>query len=153
MSVSIIEPIPIPEFVKGRPSFASETVGRAAVRKTSLRLLPMIFLGYGINYIDRTNISFASLQMNRELHFTATIYGLGAGLFFLTYAAFELPSNLMLVRFGARRWLARIMFTWGFLAVGMMFVRTPMQFYVMRLLLGAAEAGFAPGVILPSCLY
>lgn len=145
--MSIIEPVPLSTFVKTESSSADATIGRSALRKASLRLLPMIFLGYGINYIDRTNISFASLHMNRDLHFSASIYGLGAGLFFLTYAAFELPSNLMLVRFGARRWLARIMLTWGLLAIGMMFVKTPMQFYTMRLLLGAAEAGFAPGVI------
>jgi ACS family tartrate transporter-like MFS transporter len=117
------------------------------MRKVSLRLLPIIALGYGISYIDRANISFAALQMNRDLHFSASIYGLGAGLFFLSYAVCELPSNLLLVRFGARRWIARIMFTWGLVAMGMMFVKTPVQFYVMRLLLGAAEAGFFPGVV------
>src|SRR5271154_4651204 len=123
------------------------SVGRSAVRKASWRLLPLIALGYGIAYMDRVNISFASLQMNRDLHFSATVYGLGAGLFFLSYAACEVPSNLLLVRFGARRWLARIMFTWGLLAIGMMFVKTPPQFYIMRFLLGMAEAGFFPGVL------
>jgi ACS family tartrate transporter-like MFS transporter len=121
--------------------------GPAIIRKISLRLLPIIALGFGISYIDRANISFAALQMNRDLHFSASIYGLGAGLFFLSYAVCELPSNLLLVRFGARRWIARIMFTWGLLAMGMMFVKTPIQFYAMRLLLGAAEAGFFPGVV------
>ena len=121
--------------------------GAAAIRKISVRLLPIIALGYGISYIDRANIGFAALQMNRDLHFSATIYGLGAGLFFLGYAACELPSNLLLVRFGARRWIARIMFTWGVLAIGMMFVKTPIQFYVMRFLLGIAEAGFFPGIV------
>jgi ACS family tartrate transporter-like MFS transporter len=124
-----------------------DQVGRAAVRKASWRLLPLIGLGYGIAYMDRVNISFASLQMNQDLHFSATVYGLGGGLFFLSYAVLEVPSNLLLVRFGARRWLARIMLTWGVLAAGMMFVRTPMQFYVMRFLLGAAEAGFFPGAV------
>jgi MFS transporter, ACS family, tartrate transporter len=122
-------------------------IGRAAIRKASWRLLPLIGLGYGIAYMDRVNISFASLQMNQDLHFSATVYGLGGGLFFLSYALLEVPSNLLLVRFGARRWIARIMFTWGLLAAGMMFVKTPMQFYVMRFLLGAAEAGFFPGVV------
>lgn len=117
------------------------------MRKIAWRLLPLIALGYGIAFIDRVNISFASLQMNRDLNFSATIYGLGAGLFFVSYAALEVPSNLALVRFGARRWIARIMLTWGALAVGMMFVRTPWQFYAMRFALGAAEAGFFPGVI------
>src|SRR5450631_887129 len=126
---------------------ADHAVGRAAVRKASLRLIPLFALGYGIAYMDRVNISFASLQMNRDLHFSASIYGFGAGLFFLSYAACEIPSNLLLYRFGARRWIARIMFTWGFLAMGMMFVRTPREFYIVRFLLGMAEAGFFPGVI------
>ena len=120
---------------------------RSTMRKAAWRLLPLIGLGYGIAFMDRVNISFAALQMNRDLHFSASVYGLGAGLFFISYAALEIPSNLILVRVGARRWIARIMFTWGLIAVGMMFVRTPWQFYVMRFLLGAAEAGFFPGVI------
>jgi ACS family tartrate transporter-like MFS transporter len=122
-------------------------IGRAALRKASWRLLPLIGLGYGIAYMDRVNISFAALRMNQDLHFSASVYGLGGGLFFLSYALLEVPSNLLLVRFGARRWIARIMFTWGLLAAGMLFVKTPMQFYVMRFLLGAAEAGFFPGVV------
>ena len=126
---------------------SDEALERATLRKVAWRLLPLIALGYGIAFIDRVNISFASLQMNRDLHFSATVYGFGAGLFFVSYAALEVPSNLLLVRFGARRWIARIMLTWGVLAVGMMFVRTPFQFYAMRFLLGAAEAGFFPGVI------
>lgn len=126
---------------------AISQAGRSALSKASWRLLPLIGLGYGVSYIDRLNISFAALQMNQDLHFSAEVYGLGAGLFFLSYALFEVPSNLLLVRFGARRWLARIMLTWGLLAAGMLFVRTPLQFYVMRFLLGLAEAGFFPGVI------
>jgi ACS family tartrate transporter-like MFS transporter len=125
----------------------ADAVGREALRKISWRLLPLIGLGYAVAYMDRVNISFASLQMNIDLHFSATVYGLGGGLFFLSYALLEVPSNLLLVRFGARRWLFRIMLTWGVVAIGMMLVRTPAQFYVMRLLLGAAEAGFFPGVI------
>jgi MFS transporter, ACS family, tartrate transporter len=127
--------------------FENEALGRAALRKASWRLIPLIALGYGIAYMDRVNISFASLQMNRDLHFSASIYGFGAGLFFVSYAACEVPSNLLLCRVGARRWFARIMFTWGLLAMGMMFVRTPLQFYFMRFLLGMAEAGFFPGVV------
>ncbi len=115
--------------------------------KASWRLLPLIAVGYGIAYMDRVNISFASATMNLDLHFSAAVYGLGGGLFFLSYALFEVPSNLLLVRFGARRWIARIMLTWGVLAIGMMLVRTPLQFYGMRFLLGAAEAGFFPGII------
>jgi MFS transporter, ACS family, tartrate transporter len=124
-----------------------EAIGRSALRKASLRLLPLIAIGYGIAYMDRVNISFAALQMNRDLHFSASVYGFGAGLFFLSYAACEVPSNLLLVRFGARRWLARIMLTWGMLSIGMLFVKTPHQFYAMRFLLGMAEAGFFPGII------
>jgi ACS family tartrate transporter-like MFS transporter len=120
---------------------------RSAYRKASLRILPLIALGYGAAYIDRVNISFAALQMNRDLGFSATVYGFGAGLFFLSYAACEIPSNLLLYRFGARRWLARIMVTWGLVAMAMLFVRTPTQFYVGRFALGVAEAGFFPGVI------
>jgi MFS transporter, ACS family, tartrate transporter len=126
---------------------AAPSVGHTATRKAMWRLIPLIALGYGTAYMDRVNISFASLQMNRDLHFSATTYGFGAGLFFLSYAACEVPSNLLLCRFGARRWLSRILFTWGILAIAMMFVRTALQFYVLRFLLGMAEAGFFPGVV------
>ena len=119
----------------------------SARRKVSRHLLPVIAVGYGLAYMDRVNISFASLQMNQDLHFSATAYGLGAGLFFVGYAFCEVPSNLLLLKFGAKRWLARIMFTWGLLAAAMMFVRTPLEFYGLRFLLGVAEAGFFPGVI------
>ena len=122
-------------------------VGKSAMRKASLRLIPLISIGYGLAYIDRINLSFAALQMNRDLHFSASVYGFGAGLFFIGYALCEVPSNLLLLHFGAKRWLARIMFTWGLLAACMMFVQTPLQFNVLRLLLGMAEAGFFPGVI------
>src|ERR1700761_6976232 len=121
-------------------------IGASAMRKATLRLIPLIALGYGAAYMDRVNISFAALQMNRDLHFSATTYGFGAGLFFLSYAACEIPSNLLLYRFGDRRWLARIMITWGLIATAMLFVRTPQQFYVGRFLLGMAEAGYFPGV-------
>jgi len=126
-------------------------LGRSAMRKATWRLIPLIGVGYGVAYMDRVNISFAALQMNRDLHFSATIYGLGAGLFFLSYAACEIPSNLLLYRIGARRWLARIMITWGLLAMAMLFIRTPWQFYAMRFLLGMAEAGFFPGVLYYLC--
>ena len=132
------------------PSIAAsvdQSAGASAQRKAALRLLPIISIGYGLAYMDRINISFASLRMNSDLHFSATIYGFGAGLFFIGYAVCEVPSNLLMLRFGPRRWLARIMFTWGLLAVAMMFVRTPLLFYSVRLLLGIAEAGFFPGII------
>jgi ACS family tartrate transporter-like MFS transporter len=122
-------------------------VERSTLRKITWRLLPLLGLGYAVAYVDRINISFAALQMNADLHFSDSIYGLGAGLFSLSYCLLEIPSNLLLSRFGARRWITRIMLTWGLLAVGMMFVRTPLQFYMLRFLLGAAEAGFFPGVL------
>jgi MFS transporter, ACS family, tartrate transporter len=122
-------------------------IGKSAQRKAALRLLPVLGVGYGLAYVDRVNISFASLQMNRDLHFSATVYALGAGLFFIGYAVCEVPSNLLLLRFGAKRWLARIMVTWGLLAACMMFVRRPWEFNVLRFLLGVAEAGFFPGVV------
>jgi ACS family tartrate transporter-like MFS transporter len=122
-------------------------VARSAMRKALWHILPLIALAYLFAYMDRVNISFAATQMNDDLRFSATIYGLGGGLFFLGYALFEIPSNLMLVRFGARKWISRIMITWGLLSAAMMFVHTPMQFYILRFLLGVAEAGFYPGVI------
>ena len=128
-------------------SSAEEALERGTIRAVAWRLLPLIALGYGVAFIDRLNISFAALQMNRDLNFSASVYGFGAGLFFISYALLEIPSNLVLVRVGARRWIARIMLTWGVIAMGMMFVRTPLQFYAMRFALGAAEAGFFPGVI------
>ena len=118
-----------------------------AVVAMSWRILPLLGLGYLFALMDRINVSFAALQMNDELGFSATVYGLGAGMFYLAYALFEVPSNLLMLKVGPRRWLARIMVTWGFLAAGMMFVTTPMQFYVMRFLLGMAEAGFFPAIV------
>ncbi len=120
---------------------------QSALRKAQWRILPLLSVCYLVAYMDRANISFAAPTMNRDLHFTPTIYGLGAGLFFLSYALCEVPSNALLLRFGARRWLARIMLTWGLLAAAMMFVRTPGHFYGARLLLGCAEAGYFPGAV------
>jgi len=117
------------------------------MRRVSLRLLPFLFLLYVFNFLDRTNVAIAALQMNRDLHFSATAYGFGAGIFSLGYALFEVPSNLVLARVGARYWIARIMISWGLVASAMMFVHTPIQFYTLRFLLGVAEAGFAPGII------
>src|SRR6266436_9901420 len=116
-----------------------DAVARTAIGKISWRLLPLILLSYLISYMDRSNISFASVQMNADLRFSAAVYGLGAGLFYVGYAIFEVPSNLLLARFGARRWIARIMLTWGLISIGAMFVRTPVQFYAIRFLLGVAE--------------
>ena len=151
--MSAVEPEPSPTPARTLADASSSTdkgddrIGASALRKASVRLIPLIAIAYGVAYTDRVNISFAALQMNRDLHFSASSYGLGAGLFFLSYAACEIPSNLLLYRFGARRWIARIMFTWGFLAMGMMLVKTPREFYVVRFLLGMAEAGFFPGVV------
>jgi MFS transporter, ACS family, tartrate transporter len=122
-------------------------LARATMRRVSLRLLPFLFLIYIFNFLDRTNVAIAALQMNRDLHFSATAYGFGAGIFSLGYALFEVPSSLVLARVGARYWIARIMITWGLIATAMMFVHTPLQFYGLRFLLGVAEAGFAPGII------
>ena len=122
-------------------------LGRKTLRKISVRLIPLLAVCYGVNYMDRVNVGFAALQMNKDLHFTASVYGFGAGVFFLSYAACEVPSNLLLTRFGARKWIARIMVTWGLVAAAMIFVRKPWEFYTLRFLLGMAEAGFAPGVL------
>jgi ACS family tartrate transporter-like MFS transporter len=151
--MSAVEPVPPPTPPRNFTDASSssdrgdEKIGASALRKASVRLIPLIAIAYGVAYTDRVNISFAALQMNRDLHFSASSYGLGAGLFFLSYAACEIPSNLLLYRFGARRWIARIMITWGILAMGMMFVKTPLEFYAVRFLLGMAEAGFFPGVV------
>jgi ACS family tartrate transporter-like MFS transporter len=132
-----------PASVASRASLSVKT----ALDKARWRILPLLGLCYLVAYMDRANISFAAETMDRDLGFTAAVYGLGAGLFFLSYAACEVPSNAALLRFGARRWLARIMLTWGLLAVGMMFVRGTRSFYTLRLLLGMAEAGYFPGAI------
>jgi sugar phosphate permease len=116
-------------------------------RRVTLRITPLLFVLYVACFLDRTNVGFAALQMNRDLGFSPAVYGLGAGVFFLAYAMFEVPANLLLVRFGARRWLARIAISWGAVAAAMMFVRSPASFYVMRFLLGVAEAGAFPGIV------
>jgi MFS family permease len=117
-------------------------------RKVTIRLITFFCLCYFAAYLDRINIGLAKLQMLDALKFSDTIYGLGAGLFFAGYILFEVPSNLILQRVGARLWIARIMITWGLLSGATMFVTTPMQFYIVRFLLGVAEAGFLPGVLL-----
>ena len=126
---------------------AEVSVLESALRKARWRLIPLLAVCYLVAYMDRANISFAAESMSRDLHFTPRVYGLGAGLFFVSYALCEIPSNRLLLRFGARRWLARIMLTWGLVAMAMMFTRSPRSFYGLRLLLGVAEAGFFPGAI------
>ncbi len=120
---------------------------RQTVLKVSWRLLPLIIISYMMAYIDRVNISFAALTMNKDLGISAYVYGWGAGIFFLGYALFEVPSNMILDKVGARRWIARIMFTWGLISGAMAFVGGPTSFFVLRFLLGVAEAGFFPGII------
>jgi ACS family tartrate transporter-like MFS transporter len=122
-------------------------LARTTMRRVSLRLLPLLFALFVCNYVDRTNIAMAKLQMNRDLHFSTAAYGLGASIFFAGYILFEIPSNLLLARVGARRWIARIMISWGLVATAMMFMRTPLHFYLLRVLLGVAEAGFFPGIV------
>jgi ACS family tartrate transporter-like MFS transporter len=118
------------------------------LNKVSWRLLPLIVVIYFVAYMDRTNVSFASLSMNKDLGFTAYIYGWGAGIFFLGYFLFEVPSNVILEKTGARIWIARIMITWGLAAAAMAFVGGATSFLILRFLLGVAEAGFFPGMIL-----
>jgi len=119
----------------------------AALAKARRRLIPFLFFLYIVAYLDRINVGFAALQMNAALGFSSTTYGFGAGIFFLSYVVFEVPSNVILARIGARRWIARIMITWGLVSTGMMFVRGAAGFYTLRFLLGLAEAGFFPGII------
>jgi len=120
----------------------------ATYRKVAWRLMPLLLACYVIAYLDRVNVGFAKLQMLEDLGFSEVVYGLGAGIFFIGYFIFEVPSNIILHKVGARIWIGRIMITWGLISSSMMFVDTPAMFYVMRFLLGVAEAGFFPGIIL-----
>ena len=125
----------------------SPDVATATLRKVTVRLIPFLFVLYIVAWLDRVNVGFAGLQMNTDLRFSSTAFGFGSGVFFLGYCLFEVPSNLVLHRVGARRWISRIMISWGAISTAMMFVRTTPSFYVLRFLLGAAEAGFFPGVV------
>src|SRR5258706_4613375 len=120
----------------------------ATLRRVTRRLIPFMFVLYVANYLDRVNVSFAALHMNRDLGFSGAAYGLGAGMFFLGYCLFQIPSNLVLARVGARRWIGGIMIVWGVIASAMMLVRGVGSFYALRALLGVVEAGFFPGMIL-----
>ena len=135
-----------------RPGVAAAGAGPAllegAYSKATWRLIPFIFVCYMFNYLDRVNVGFAKLQMLDALRFSETIYGLGAGIFFIGYVSFGVPSNLILHRLGARRWISAMMVAWGSLSACMLFVSTPMEFYTLRFLTGVAEAGFFPGVVL-----
>jgi MFS transporter, ACS family, tartrate transporter len=123
-----------------------DPVQQRVLRKAAWRLVPVLTLAYIANYLDRTNISIASLTMNNELGFTETEFGIGAGILFLSYTVFEIPSNLALYHFGARRWIARIMITWGLVSAATALVSGVYSFYLARFALGVAEAGFFPGV-------
>lgn len=120
----------------------------ATIRRVTLRLVPFLMVCYFVSFVDRVNLGFAALQMVRDLRLSSTVFGLGGGIFFLSYFLFEVPSNLVLARVGARLWIARIMITWGVLAAAMALITGPQSLYAMRFLLGAAEAGFFPGVML-----
>jgi MFS transporter, ACS family, tartrate transporter len=126
---------------------ASEIQTRV-LRKITWRIVPFIMLLYFVAFIDRVNIGFASLTMNKDIGLSPTVYGFGAGIFFWGYFLFEVPSNIILHKVGARIWIARVMITWGIVSAAMAFVQGPTSFYVLRFLLGVAEAGFFPGIIL-----
>lgn len=128
------------------PTERQQALRDSAIRKNAWRLLPLLTLAFIFNYIDRTSVGFAALTMNQDLGLTAAQFGWGAGILFAGYCLCEVPSNLAMYRFGARRWLARIMVTWGIAAAATAFVQGPTSFYILRLLLGVAEAGFFPGV-------
>ena len=130
------------------PLSAADELGRRTIRKVRARLLPFIFICYAVAYLDRVNVGFAALEMNKDLGLSDTAYAFGVGLFFWGYALLEVPSNLLLARVGARVWIARIMIVWGLVSSAMMFATGPWSFGAMRLLLGVAEAGFYPGIIL-----
>jgi ACS family tartrate transporter-like MFS transporter len=130
------------------PAIASISIGTKTIQKLRIRIIPFIFLLYIVAFLDRVNITFAALKMNKELAITSQQYGLLAGIFFIGYFLFEIPSNLLLHKVGARLWIARILVTWGIVAVLGGFVHSVHQMYVVRFLLGLAEAGFAPGMLL-----
>jgi MFS transporter, ACS family, tartrate transporter len=127
---------------------APNAIEAAAMRRVAWRIVPFLMLCYFVSFIDRVNAGFAALDMNRDLHLSPAVFGLGGGLFFVSYFIFEVPSNLAQERIGARRWIARIMISWGVVAAAMALIQGPRSYYLMRLLLGAAEAGFFPGVML-----
>jgi ACS family tartrate transporter-like MFS transporter len=125
----------------------TDELSAVTLRKVTWRVIPFLFVLYIIAWLDRVNVSFAALEMNADLGFSSATFGVGSGIFFLGYCLFEIPSNIILERVGARLWIARIMVTWGLISAGLMLVRTPQLFYLLRFLLGVAEAGFFPGVI------
>jgi ACS family tartrate transporter-like MFS transporter len=132
------------------PALPPDTISeleRRTMRKVSLRLLPLLFVLYIASYLDRTNVAMAALQMNKQIGLSAAAYAFGASIFFVGYALFEVPSNIILARVGARRWIARIAITWGILSCAMVLARGQWSFYALRFLLGVAEAGYFPGIV------
>src|SRR5260221_1668074 len=129
-------------------AIASISIETKTIQKVRLRILPFVFLLYVVSYLDRINIGFAALTMNKELGITSQQFGLLAGIFFFGYFLFEIPSNLLLHKIGARIWIARILITWGAVAALTGFVHSVHQLYVVRFLLGMAEAGYFPGIVL-----
>jgi MFS family permease len=140
--------VPAARVASSEQAESLDTVDARVYRKVAWRLLPLLMLCYLVAYLDRVNVGFAKLQMLGDLKFSETVYGFGAGMFFIGYFFFEVPSNLMLHRLGARIWIGRIMISWAIVSASFMFVKTPMMFYSFRFLLGIAEAGFFPGIIL-----
>jgi len=136
----------VPGAIDVPQSSGSEVALQSAVRKAALRFVPLLTIAYLFNYLDRTSLGFAALTMNKQLGLSTGQFGLAAGILFVGYSLFEVPSNLLLYRVGARRWLARIMISWGIVSAATIFVVGPNSFYTLRLLLGIAEAGFFPGV-------
>ena len=137
--------------VRGSTFFSVASTNHAdrhTLAKVTRRLIPFLFTCYVLNFIDRTNVGFAKLHFQDSLGFSDAVYGLGVSLFFVGYLLFEVPSNLLLARFGARKTLSRIMVLWGLASIATILVTTPTQFYIGRFLLGLAEAGFVPGIVL-----
>ncbi|OYQ33087.1 hypothetical protein CHU93_03280 [Sandarakinorhabdus cyanobacteriorum] len=150
-------PCPMARLRPFRPRMASDPADPGlpdrVMQRAQWRLLPLLFTAYLIAIIDRINISFAAETMNRDLGFTASVYGFAGGLFFVSYALLEVPSNMLMMRFGTRRWVTRIMISWGLISAAQMLVTTPLEYYVLRFLLGAAEAGFFPAILFYASLW
>src|SRR5690349_21807950 len=140
----MVQSISQPQAVSGADAAALKEI----MTKITWRIVPFLMVSYFIAFIDRVNAGFAALQMNHDIGLTQAAFGLGGGLFYVTYVLFEIPSNLAMKKVGPRLWIARIMVSWGLVSAAMAFVTGPNSFYAVRLLLGAAEAGFFPGVIL-----
>jgi D-galactonate transporter len=146
----VVRQIPEPDLVdrqRAASVTAADELEARTIASVTARLVPFLIVCYFVAYLDRVNVSFAALTMNQDLGLTASQYGFGAGIFFVAYFVFEVPSNLLLARYGARKWIARIMLTWGIISGAMAFVSGPTTFYTLRALLGIAESGFFPGII------